>query len=211
MKFRCVYNQGLLFLYCVNGVVRILDVASGTYVNDVRIPFQSKDKKFIKLLDTWASSNSKVIVIGWKYSRGRFKRVSHLSVYDLEAVKKANSDPGSHLLYTLQFQFDIHSFVMNESEIAFSGEGRSFPWCVTVLKFANFCFAEQKSSYLKENPEVHEDSNEEIIQMKVKKNIYDRVDFDDEDFKDCKKKIVEMKMKKIVNDLWILMMKIAKR
>jgi hypothetical protein len=72
-----------------------------------------------------------------------------LSVYDLEAVKKPNAGPGSHLLYTLQFKFDIHSFVVNESEIAFCGDGS--PWCVTVLKFANFSFAEQKSSDLKKN------------------------------------------------------------
>ena len=202
MDFRCLYAQGLLFQYRGNGIVRILDVATGTYVNNVHIPFQKKDKKFIKLLDTWVSSNSTVIVIGWKYSKNRHRRVSHLSVYDLEAVKKRNSDPGSHLLYTLQFKFDIHSFVMNESEIAFSGEGRSFPWRVTVLKFANFCFAEQKSSYLKENPEAHEDSNEEIVEMKMKKIINDLVDFDDEDCEKMKnneimEQIRKMKKKRI--------------
>jgi hypothetical protein len=151
-------------------------------------------------MDEWVSANSKVMVIGWKYSKNCFKRVSHLSVYDLEAVKKRNSDPSSHLLYTLQFKFDIHSFVMNENEIAFSGEGGPLGWCVTVLKFANLGFAERKSSYLKENPEVEEDSDEEIVQMKVKKIIYDRVDFDDADYRNSKKKTIKMKMKKIVND-----------
>jgi len=133
-----LYNQGLFFEYCDNGVIRILDAASGKYFNDVRIPFRSNDKPFIKLLDTWASSNSQCIVIGWKYSR--MWTCSHLSVYDLETVKKPNSD--CHLLYTLQFKFDIHSFVMNESEIAFSGEHDTWDWCVTVLKFTNFSFAD---------------------------------------------------------------------
>ena len=64
-----IYDRALLFQYCDNGIVRILDDASGTYFNDVGLPFQSKDKPFIELLDTWASSNSKCIVIGRKYSR----------------------------------------------------------------------------------------------------------------------------------------------
>ncbi len=200
MNFDCLYAQSLLFQYRGNGIVRILDVATGTYLHDVRIPFRSMDKRQIKLLDTWASSNSKVMVVGWKYSKDRFRRVSHLSVYDLEAVKNPNSDPGSHLLYTLQFQFDIHSFVMNENEIAFSGEDDTWDWCVTLLKFANVSFAGRKSYDLELNPEANGDYNEEIVQMKVKKIIYDRVDFDDEDFKDLKKKIVNVKMEKIVND-----------
>ena len=49
MNFKCVYDQDLLFQYRGNGEVRILDVASGNYINTMRIPFRSKDKKFIKL------------------------------------------------------------------------------------------------------------------------------------------------------------------
>jgi hypothetical protein len=203
VSFDCQYDQGLLFQYQGDGLVRILDVATGSNVNNVRIPFQSEDTKFIQLLDTWVSSNSKVMVIGWKYLKDRNSRVSHLSVYDLEAVKKPNSDPGSHLLYTLQFQCDIHSFVMNENEIVFRAfSGKDGYWYVKVLKFANFSVAERKSSDLKEKPEDVGDSNEEIVQMKVKKIIYDRLDFDckDKDNEDFKKE-VKMKMKKIVGDL----------
>jgi hypothetical protein len=80
----------------------------------------------------------------------------------LEAVKKANSDPGSHLLYTLQFQFDMSSFVMNENEIVLMGNDGKNNRSVTVLKFANFNFDERKLSSLNENPEVNED-----IKMKV--------------------------------------------
>jgi hypothetical protein len=181
MNLEFQYAQGLLFEYRGNGLVRILDVTSKKYVNNVRIPFHSKDDKFLKLLDEWVSLNSKVIVIGWKYSKNRYRRVSHLSVFDLEAVKKPNSDPGTHLLYTLQFQFDIHSFVMNESEIAFSGSKDPLEdWYVTVLKFANFSFAERKSSVFKENPESHKDSMKRIVQMKMRKIVHDCVDFDAE-------------------------------
>jgi len=161
----CAYDRGLLFQCHDDWIIRILDVTSGTYFNDVRIPFQSKDNKFIKLLDTWACSNSTVMVIGWKGSKPNQRRVSNLSVYDLEAVKKPNSDPGRYLLYTLQFQLDIDKFVMNESEIAVIGKDGKGDRSVTVLKFANFSFAEPKSADLKENPEANEN-----VKMKA---IYD--------------------------------------
>jgi F-box-like len=109
------YDRGLLFQTRVKGIVRILDVITGTYYNDVRLPIRKEDERSVEFMYSMAS-NSIVIVIGWKYAKDRFKRVSHLSVYDLEAVKKRNS--GCHLLYTLQFQCDIYNFVMNESEIA---------------------------------------------------------------------------------------------
>ena len=140
MHFKCVYNQGLLFEYRGNGLVRILDVVSGTYFSDVRMPFRKEDNKFIKLLDTWVSSNSNVVVIGWKYSKDRYRRVSHLSVYDLGAVKNPNSDPRYHLLYTLQFQFDIEKFVMDETRIAFTGMDGKNKRSVTVLNSVNFGF-----------------------------------------------------------------------
>ena len=180
--YSCPYDRGLLFQYRDNGIVRILDVASGTYVNDVRIPFRSQVDKYIKLLDTWACANSKVLVIGWKYSKNWMSRVSHLSVYDLEAVKKRNSDPRTHLLYTLQFQFDIHSFVMNECEIAFCGEEKSSKWYVAVLKFASF--AERKSSDLEGNSECDEVSKEKIAEMNIQKLICGFVDFGDGDGED---------------------------
>jgi hypothetical protein len=70
---------------------------------------------------------------------------------------------------------------MNECEIAFSGTKSHLDWYVTVLKFANFSFAERTSSDLKENPEYNEDFNEEIVQMKMKKIVCDFLDFDQKD------------------------------
>jgi hypothetical protein len=126
-----------------------------------RLPFRKEDGRFVRLLWTWALTHSNVIVIGWKYSKDRC-RVSHLSVYDLEAVKKPNSDPGSHLLYTLQFQFDICKFVMNENVIAFSEYHRPNNSSVMVVNFANGV-AERKSSDPKENLETNEDVKMRII------------------------------------------------
>ena len=110
--------------------------------------------------------NSNVKAIGWIYSNENLS--SKISPFECVAVKKPNSDPGSHLLYTLQFKFDIHSFVMNE--IAFNGIYSSIDdknnRSVTVLNFANFGFAERKSTNVKENPEDNEN-----FKMKI---IYDR-------------------------------------
>jgi hypothetical protein len=72
-----------------------------------------------------------------------------------------DSDPGCYLLYTLQFEFDLYSFVMNDSEIALKGMDNCGDRYVAVLKFAKISFAERQSSNLKENPEAKN------IKMKV--------------------------------------------
>jgi hypothetical protein len=155
-----VYDRGLLFQCRGNGIIRILDVATGTHFHDVRLPFRKEDEPIIESVWPCASSNSNVAVIGWKYTNEEsWSKVSHLSVYDLEAVKNPNSDPGCHLLYTLQFQLDIQSFAINERNIAFAGEDVMNNRFVTLLNFANFSFAEQKTSDLKENVD-------EVVKMK---------------------------------------------
>ena len=105
---------------------------------------------FADVMWPWVCSNSNVVVIGWK--KWNKKILSCLSVYDLEALKEVNSDPGFHLLYTLQFQFDIDSFVMDDTRIALSGKDDKYNQSVTVLNFANLNFAGRKSSDLKRNP-----------------------------------------------------------
>jgi F-box-like len=154
-SFEWKYDRGLLFQFRDNGIVRVMDVATGAYFNDIHKPFGKEDDHVRPW--PWAASNSIVMVIGWKYSTESSGTLSHLSVYDLEAAKKQNSDPGCHLLYTLQFQLDIEKFVMNESEIAVSVTNGTNNRFVTVLKFVNFGFAERKSFALQENPEANED------------------------------------------------------
>ena len=146
------YSRGLLFQFRDDWIVRILDVASGTHFSDVRLPFRKENERSVRYVWMGASSNSEFMAIGWIYlNKKTSTTVSHLSVYDLEAVKKPNSDSGSHLLFTLQFQFIMQSFVMNEGQIAFNGTDGKNNRFVTVLNFANF--AERKSSDFKENPE----------------------------------------------------------
>ena len=77
---------------------------------------------------------------------------SYLSVYDLDTIKKRNSDPGCYVLYTFQIQIEMKRIVLHENLIAFKEDQSA-----TVLKFANFEFALRKPSDLKENPEANED------------------------------------------------------
>jgi hypothetical protein len=127
------------------------------------LPFGKWDERPVHLLWPWASSNSNVVVIGWRYWNKKQQKLSCLSVYDLEAVKKPNSDPGSHLLYTLLFETSIECFEMNERQIAFKGRDHKCKRSVTVLNFGNFNFVERKSSALKENPKDYEDFKMKII------------------------------------------------
>ena len=134
------YDRGLLFQYRGNGILRILDVDSGTHFNDVPMPFRKEDERIVGFFDTWASSNSKFLVIGWKYSEELSGMWSHLSVYDLDAIKKPKSNSDCCLLYTFKFQFDIEKFVMDENLIACNGCHTNGERYVTILNFANFGF-----------------------------------------------------------------------
>ena len=93
------------------------------------------------------------------------EHISIPSVYDLDTIKKRNSrfaflefwipgsaDPGCYLLYTFQIQIEMKRIVLHENLIAFKEDQSA-----TVLKFANFEFAQRKPSDLKENPEANED------------------------------------------------------
>ena len=94
--------------------------------------------------------------------------------YPVECVRPGSGEESelgsrSHLLYTLQFQFDIstHSFVMDETRIALIGSHYTRKLetgakkSMTALNLANF--AERKSSDLKMNSEDNEDVKMKII------------------------------------------------
>ena len=167
--YQLEYHRGLLFQSCGNGTIRILDVASGTYFNDVRLPLWNKDNEIIKfvplevfrtqkkpsakLLDSWASSNSNFLVIGWKYWNTQTNSF-YLSVYDLEAVKKRNSDPGSYLLYTLDIHLAIDCFLTNDSQIICYGRDYKNERKLLDINFVNVGLA--ASSALQENREVED-------------------------------------------------------
>jgi F-box-like len=174
------YNRGLLFQSRGNGIIRILDVATGTHFNDVRLPLWNKENKLIKfvpfevyrqenepsakLLDSWASSNSNFLVIGWKYWNTR-TNLFYLSVYDLNSIKK-NSDPDSHLLYTLNIQLDIDCFLTNESQIVCYGRDYRNERKLIEINFVTIGLG-PVSSALQENREV-----EDVSIIKIDRSMY---------------------------------------
>ena len=130
-------------------IIHILDVASGTFFSDVCLPFRNETRQSVKLMYHWASSNSKFIVIGWKsYDSSAILNFSYLSFYDLEAVKKPSSDRRCYL-YTFQFQFELRSFVVDESRIVSKGIHGNDDWNVMVLDFADF--VERKTTNLEDS------------------------------------------------------------
>ena len=160
--YDCKYDRGLLFqsMYGFNGnheMIRILDVASGTFYSDVRLPIRNENGRDVEIIDQWASSNSRFVVIGWvPYESSGIIKFSHLSFYDLEAVKKPSSGRSCYL-YTLQFQFEVRSFVMDESRIVFQGFHGNGKRNVTVLDFADFVgpkTSDSEDSDSKDKPET---------------------------------------------------------
>ena len=131
------YDRGLLFQFRVDGVIRIMDVASGTFFNDVRMSFWKKPYPI--MLRQRIGVNSNFLVIGWKYlNKKMMKMLSYLSVYDLEAIKNTNSNPDYYLLYTLEVEFDIESFLMDERRMICYGKNNQYKRNVIVIDFANF-------------------------------------------------------------------------
>ena len=77
-----------------------------------------------------------------------------MSVYDLEAVKKRNSDPGSYLLYTLDIHLAIDCFLTNDSQIICYGRDYKNERKLLDINFVNVGLA--ASSALQENREVED-------------------------------------------------------
>jgi hypothetical protein len=140
------YAGGLLFLLYANGIVRVWDPDSGTYLSDVRLPLQNEDQS-IRFV-TKIGVNSKFVVIGWKYLNWQYfneNEPTYLSVYDLQAIKNINSDLNRHLLYTLEVPLDVESVVTNESQIICNAVNSRNNNDLIVINFAKLPFKGKSS------------------------------------------------------------------
>jgi WD40 repeat protein len=100
------YNNGYLFLL-KNGLVRILDVASGTFLRDIRIKPPSM---YLKIC---VNSNYVVIACSAK-----------LHVYDLKCLKEIDAVPSHLLLTTIELECPFITWMhMNESRIVCLSHG----------------------------------------------------------------------------------------
>jgi hypothetical protein len=188
------YVRGLLFERRATGDFGVLDVASGTRFNDVKLPIRREDEPFV-LMGFGASltHNSSVIVISWQYRPGpdiNSLYLTNFSVYDMEAVKNVRPELGTpgccSPLYTLQFPLFMNDWEMDETRLAFVGTwGPKFTYLgnrlVIVLNFSapRPAEAEAEEGNSKKPPEektreaaaadpVHEAVN---VEMKVFKEI----------------------------------------
>jgi hypothetical protein len=100
------YDKSHLFLMNNDCLVRILDVASGTFLHDIRVEPPSIDCITIRV-------NSNYVVI----ARPNGTR-STLYVYDLNCLKETDTVPSHLLLTTIDLEFKVREMLMNETRIA---------------------------------------------------------------------------------------------
>ena len=98
------YDKGCLFLQNKN-LIRILDVASGTFLRDIRVePHQ------LNSIICCANSNYVVILSCHNY-------YSKLYVYDLKCLKETDAVPSHLLLTTIVLELQVNQMLMNETRI----------------------------------------------------------------------------------------------
>ena len=97
---RWKYDNGYLFLLN-EGQVRILDVASGTFLRDIRME--------PPLMPLKICANSNYVVIGCSSAK--------LHVYDLNCLKETDAVPSHLLLTTIELEWEILWMLINETRI----------------------------------------------------------------------------------------------
>jgi hypothetical protein len=98
------YDTGYLFLQNKN-LVRILDVASGTFLRNIRLEPDQLDS-----IVCCANSNYVVILSCNKF-------YSKLSVYDLKCLKQTDAVPSHLLLISIDLNWIVEKIAMNETRI----------------------------------------------------------------------------------------------
>ena len=104
-RFHCFYDDGYLFLTNNSrSFVRMLDVASGSFLHDIPI-----EQSFCDSVITRSNSNYVVVAVMNIYSK--------LYVYDLKYLKETDADPTHLLLTTIDLECKIEAMRMNETRI----------------------------------------------------------------------------------------------
>jgi F-box-like len=113
------YDKGYLFLLEDEHLVRILEVASGTFLRDICMEPSCMPLKICTI-----NSNYVVLLTGNGYH-------SMLYVYDLNSLKENNVVPTHFLLTSMEIQFQVKKMGMNENKIVCVGYLKD---CVIDLK-----------------------------------------------------------------------------
>jgi hypothetical protein len=102
------YDGGYLFLMNSDCLVRILDVASGTFLHDIRMEPSSFDSIIFRV-----NSNYVVTAI----TKNGYNEHSKLYVYDLKCLKETDVVPSHLLLTSIDLKCKVTRITMNESRI----------------------------------------------------------------------------------------------
>jgi WD40 repeat protein len=108
MSFRAKYLQydnGYLFVLKKENLVRILDVASGTFLRDIFI----KPSKTFQLYNVIYRTNPNYVVIATHDSK--------LYIYDLKCLKETEVVPSHLLLTTIDLECKIEAMMMTDTRI----------------------------------------------------------------------------------------------
>jgi F-box-like len=111
------YDKGYLFLLEDDHLARILDVASGTFLRDIRMEPSVSSKICI--------NSNYVIVLTERYHH------SMLYIYDLKCLKETDAEPTHLLLTSMKIKFKVKGMAMNEHKIVCVGFKKT---CVIDLK-----------------------------------------------------------------------------
>ena len=98
------YDKGCLFLRNKN-LVRILDVASGTFLRDISVESNKSDSIIC------CANSSYVVTLSCNYDH------SKLNVYDLKCLKETDAVPSHLLLTSLELPWTVIKVAMNETRI----------------------------------------------------------------------------------------------
>jgi F-box-like len=103
------YDGGYLFLINSDFLVRILDVASGTFLHDIRMEASS----IVSVVSSRVNSNYVVIAA----IQNNWSGHSSLYVYDLKCLKETDTVPSHLLLTTIKLKCEVKAMMVNETRI----------------------------------------------------------------------------------------------
>jgi F-box-like len=104
------YDRGYLFLTNnKRSLIRMLDVASGTFLHDMPV----KPSEFVSII-TRVNSNYVVAAV--------IESDSILYIYDLKCLKETDAAPTHLLLTTIELEYQVRAMLMNETRIVCLGK-----------------------------------------------------------------------------------------
>jgi hypothetical protein len=107
------YDGGYLFVSKTKNLVRILDVASGTFLRDIRV----EPSKYGYTGYTYLANSNYVVIADFE---------SKLHIYDLKCLKETDAVPTHLLLTTIDLECKMEGITMNETRIVCMSDNNAY-------------------------------------------------------------------------------------